>query len=206
MRASAVTGMRRIEASRYTKGERIMKKLFAGTLLAIGLMLPNAAQAQSVPASDTLTVYDPQGQIFSTVSEDEAREDPSQILAVNAAIDENLFGQALYLTEPDGTKSDIFGICTCGVNNVLALGFASDTETTGVNFGEFSSTPEGNGIFDATRFLSASLRDQGYTATFTSDGAVPEPATWAMMLVGFGGIGVAMRRKRRTSTARLQTA
>ena len=26
-------------------------------------------------------------------------------------------------------------------------------------------------------------------------GAVPEPATWAMMLLGFGGIGVAMRRR-----------
>ena len=27
-------------------------------------------------------------------------------------------------------------------------------------------------------------------------GAVPEPATWAMMLLGFGGIGFAMRRRR----------
>jgi subtilisin-like proprotein convertase family protein len=27
-------------------------------------------------------------------------------------------------------------------------------------------------------------------------GAVPEPATWAMMLLGFAGIGVAMRRRR----------
>jgi len=26
-------------------------------------------------------------------------------------------------------------------------------------------------------------------------GAVPEPATWAMMLIGFGGIGLAMRRR-----------
>jgi hypothetical protein len=26
--------------------------------------------------------------------------------------------------------------------------------------------------------------------------AVPEPATWAMMLVGFGAIGFNMRRKR----------
>ena len=26
--------------------------------------------------------------------------------------------------------------------------------------------------------------------------AVPEPATWAMMLIGFGGIGLAMRRRR----------
>jgi hypothetical protein len=29
-------------------------------------------------------------------------------------------------------------------------------------------------------------------------GGVPEPATWAMMLLGFGGIGVALRRSRRT--------
>lgn len=28
-------------------------------------------------------------------------------------------------------------------------------------------------------------------------GSVPEPATWAMMLLGFGGIGMAMRRQRR---------
>lgn len=28
------------------------------------------------------------------------------------------------------------------------------------------------------------------------NGSVPEPATWAMMLVGFGGIGFAMRRRK----------
>jgi hypothetical protein len=33
---------------------------------------------------------------------------------------------------------------------------------------------------------------------------VPEPATWAMMLLGFGGISVAMRRRRQPRTA--QTA
>jgi hypothetical protein len=31
--------------------------------------------------------------------------------------------------------------------------------------------------------------------------AVPEPATWAMMLVGFGGVGFAMRRRKMTRTA-----
>jgi hypothetical protein len=28
---------------------------------------------------------------------------------------------------------------------------------------------------------------------------VPEPATWAMMLMGFGGLGVALRARRRTA-------
>ena len=35
--------------------------------------------------------------------------------------------------------------------------------------------------------------------------AVPEPSTWAMMLVGFGAIGFSMRRRRR-DPVRLQTA
>lgn len=31
-------------------------------------------------------------------------------------------------------------------------------------------------------------------------GAVPEPATWALMIVGFGAVGATMRRRRRTKT------
>jgi hypothetical protein len=37
----------------------------------------------------------------------------------------------------------------------------------------------------------------------TAAAAVPEPATWALMLLGFGGIGVAMRRKRRRVLAQI---
>jgi len=49
-------------------------------------------------------------------------------------------------------------------------------------------------------------------ANFTATGAapivapVPEPATWAMMLLGFGGIGMAMRRSRRNNRALMQVA
>ena len=42
----------------------------------------------------------------------------------------------------------------------------------------------------------------GWALTFTTDaggtGAVPEPATWAMMIAGFGMIGAGMRRQRKT--------
>jgi hypothetical protein len=42
----------------------------------------------------------------------------------------------------------------------------------------------------------------GHTqASFSPAGAVPEPSTWAMMLVGFGAIGLAMRRSRRRKGA-----
>ena len=33
-------------------------------------------------------------------------------------------------------------------------------------------------------------------STFTLSGAVPEPASWALMIVGFGLVGVSMRRRK----------
>jgi hypothetical protein len=41
--------------------------------------------------------------------------------------------------------------------------------------------------------------DIGYTFSFTEvSGAVPEPATWALMLIGIGGIGVSLRIGRKS--------
>jgi hypothetical protein len=34
------------------------------------------------------------------------------------------------------------------------------------------------------------------TLTFAAQSAVPEPATWGMMLLGFGAVGFSVRRKR----------
>lgn len=44
------------------------------------------------------------------------------------------------------------------------------------------------------------------TYDFQATPAVPEPATWAMMLVGFGGIGFQMRRSRKGSAPLTQAA
>lgn len=41
------------------------------------------------------------------------------------------------------------------------------------------------------------------SASSSAVAAVPEPATWALMLVGFGGIGFAMRRKQTPRLAQL---
>ena len=40
-----------------------------------------------------------------------------------------------------------------------------------------------------------SVANTGITATTTIPAAVPEPGTWAMMILGFGAIGYVMRRK-----------
>ncbi len=49
-----------------------------------------------------------------------------------------------------------------------------------------------------TTIISSSTYHQAFT--FSVPGGVPEPATWAMMIIGFGGVG-AVRRKRRKDVA-----
>jgi hypothetical protein len=63
--------------------------------------------------------------------------------------------------------------------------------------------------FDAGTDLHTVLLNYGSSSdaklySTTGGGAVPEPATWAMMLVGFGGLGALIRRRR--SEAALATA
>ena len=50
------------------------------------------------------------------------------------------------------------------------------------------------GTYTFTGFSRGTLTISAVTA------AVPEPATWAMMLIGFGGIGFAMRRRSKVRT------
>jgi hypothetical protein len=86
----------------------------------------------------------------------------------------------------------------------------------GAHFGNF---PDSNAT-DVTAFWLVDV-GTGPTSTITiSDGkglsnaqifgtgipAVPEPATWAMMLLGFAGVGVAMRRSRKRKPALMQIA
>jgi len=43
--------------------------------------------------------------------------------------------------------------------------------------------------------------DADFTLTYVSQAAVPEPASWALMIAGFGMLGTAMRRRRTTVAA-----
>jgi len=77
--------------------------------------------------------------------------------------------------------------CTAGVNcfnNTYLLFYSSDPITSG--------TISLNSYFQNSGISHVDLFDTG---------SVPEPASWAMMLLGFGGIGLAMRRRAKAKAA-----
>jgi len=86
----------------------------------------------------------------------------------------NVSGTASYSGSVDLTGEDQFSLLDDGL---LRIEFAEW-------FDDFSGAPDG--IWD-----SGTL-----TVTYTpTTGGVPEPATWAMMIAGFGLVGSAMRRR-----------
>ena len=92
-----------------------------------------------------------------------------------------------------------------------------------LNGAAFALTTDANGRTDRGSILNQpllannTLRVSGLAGTATggadasfsgtlSFAAVPEPATWAMMLVGFGAVGFGMRRRQSRTAPRLQAA
>ena len=74
----------------------------------------------------------------------------------------------------------------------------------------FASAPIGSSFTLCTSVTDTvnSLKSTGCasaTSLGPAESAVPEPATWAMMLLGFGGIGFSMRR-RKVSLGSMQAA
>lgn len=80
---------------------------------------------------------------------------------------------------------------TSGATKQLQLVFTPALSTSG-------STIGGNS-FEAQQIIGAGNRSITGTASVQTAPAVPEPATWAMMIGGFTLVGAAMRRRRQTS-------
>jgi hypothetical protein len=82
---------------------------------------------------------------------------------------------------------DAFGALTGSTSIVMLSGYNIYTLNTLGNFRglTFSNNNDPAGV----RFMNMSYNAIG--------GAVPEPGTWMMMLIGFGGIGMTIRRRRK---------
>jgi len=117
----------------------------------------------------------------------------------------------------DGTYTDLATGTTGNYANLLSgdlrvecNGFAGCTSPhyPAISFADFVALAGSTGISYLTLDLDGGYagRQQMTVSDFNVNGthfgaaaAVPEPATWAMMLLGFGGIGFQMRRQRKVA-------
>jgi hypothetical protein len=102
-------------------------------------------------------------------------------------------------TSPFSTSGTYFGTILGSVTDSNAGGIQVDFDNTPHMFGS------GPGSFTLT-VNDTSVSNDGVVTPVTGfirTTAVPEPATWAMMLLGFGAIGFSMRRRRQPTLAQV---
>jgi hypothetical protein len=95
------------------------------------------------------------------------------------------------VTFSDGSSQSIALTGSGTSSNVGELAFVGFTDP-GKSISSVTIVAGGSGGYD---FIG--VDDVRFRTTVTG---VPEPATWAMMLVGFGGLGVVLRSRRRVET------
>lgn len=106
---------------------------------------------------------------------------PQATISDATSVTVSIAGQSpVTITGLDGNGQNFYGIVA-----------TAGEQLTGLSFGNFS--PAGSGI-QALNQVRLNL---------VPAAAVPEPGTWAMMLLGFGAMGTAMRRSRRRNAKTL---
>jgi hypothetical protein len=182
------------------------------------LILAAPAAAQTQP-SDQLIVYDANHVVKKNITVIDTTEKPRFIgagVAGNAA----LWGNFVSFQDvgPNTRISDIVGIYqkVTATGTKYLFGFASDTESVSPSFNGWvkpgvappPAITEPTSMIDVSQYLSPKLQAAGWHAFFGSDveatgaavagpSTVPEPASWAMLLLGLGGVGAILRSARR---------
>jgi hypothetical protein len=107
-------------------------------------------------------------------------------IGISRSADDYLFA----LTERGGVSDYVWVHRLAGIFTVID--FVSDPTSVP---GTPDRTVAENG---ALQFVGSYLNDRGELVSISvQSAAVPEPASWAMMLVGFGGLGAGLRARRR---------
>ena len=115
----------------------------------------------------------------------------------------DLTGQyAFSITDSTG----LFNGSTISLEQLTDTGFnvIAQSMGNGITLNMLTPVLQANTTYRFTYTLNAGAGGSAASgnASFMS-APLPEPATWAMMLLGFGGIGLAMRRRRRPALAQI---
>ena len=169
-----------------------MKFKHASLVIAVAAVVGSAAIASPVPAGVTYTFTG------NFQNGNFAPENASFSITVPAAITSD---QTFTAAQSNLSCGDNFVQCT-GVSFLTDATPGQDIVT--INFNTLNSSQQEFYDFAATAFGTNGVNPQdggtfGNNATLTTAGvvaAVPEPSTWAMMILGFCGLGfMAYRRK-----------
>ncbi len=76
-----------------------------------------------------------------------------------------------------------------------------DLGTSNPDLGYFVFNNTDNPVGDSSWNYFANFGNARFSATFDAQAAVPEPSTWALMILGFGAMGFAMRRRQKITTS-----
>jgi hypothetical protein len=124
---------------------------------------------------------------------------PGAIATLTFAQPVNLFG--FLIGSPD-TYNQVTITSTAGsyIFNPASFGLSGTGDQTISRYVNFTTTTASERILSAT-FTNVPSIDAFEVANFSAGlaGAVPEPAAWAMMILGVGAIGFAMRRQKVTT-------
>jgi PEP-CTERM motif len=127
------------------------------------------------------------------ITEQDALDNPGMMWMIGGLVATNptFLDEWIAVTQPGGAVSDIVGIPTDGT-----IAFISSPADFSL-FTIFTTVPATSSPIDVSELLSLGARAEGFTALFqTKVSGVPEPSTWAMMLLGFAGLGYAGFRQR----------
>ena len=108
---------------------------------------------------------------------------------------------ALRLASEGVSTFDIFGLGTAITQNPGAFGFTNITDACGAVAGANCNTYE---FWDGIHPTAAAHME--IADAFVAVATVPEPSTWAMMILGFAGIGFMAYRRSRKNTMALTAA
>jgi|HubBroStandDraft_4_1064222.scaffolds.fasta_scaffold211820_2 hypothetical protein len=178
-------------------------------LSVFGATSAHAQSATSCPggadpnASDCLQInQNGVQQSLIAITEQDELDNPGKMWSIAGLVETDplLLDQWIKVSEPGAGAlgfSDFVGIPTSGT-----IAFVSDPADRLPDFTIFRTVAETSSKIDVSDLLSADARAAGFTVSFQSDfeATVPEPSTWAMMLLGFAGLGWLARARRRKLT------
>lgn len=159
-------------------------RLFDFSYSGVGIDVSGQLTTTDAPSRGALTITGIAGQRNGATID--------QLFAAGTVVDEegNAIDNRLRTSMPFLTFNG-FGFGTAG-SDALFNPFFDD-----IDYNEFVSV---NGVGVASQIIDFSLREVSVSS------AVPEPGTWVMMLIGFGAVGYAMRRRPTKTVTRVRFA